>query len=124
MVLISALVASAGGAVPDPPEAGRDAPPAIDPPAGPRAADVIDRLAHSKAADPGLATADEEAARTAFQGGRGGFLTNRASLYGAAAQAVASGALGPPGLPHLPPAPLPPVRPPPPGPTPLAGVHL
>lgn len=93
MVLISGLVASDGGAVLDRPEAGRDAKPALDTPAGHRAAELIARLAHSKAADPGLATAEEEAGRAAFQGGRGGFMTNWAYIYGAATEAVASGAL-------------------------------
>jgi trehalose/maltose transport system substrate-binding protein len=93
MVLISALVASAGGQVLDRPEAGRDARPALDTPAGHRAAEVIDRLAHSRAADPGLATADEEVARAGFQGVRGGFMANWAYVYGAASEAVASGSL-------------------------------
>jgi multiple sugar transport system substrate-binding protein len=93
MVLISALVASAGGVVLDRPEAGRDARPMLDSPAGHRAAEIIERLAHSRAADPGLATADEEAARTAFQGARGGFMTNWAYVYGAASLAAASGSL-------------------------------
>jgi multiple sugar transport system substrate-binding protein len=92
-VVISALVASAGGQVLERPESGRDARPALDTPAGHRAAEVVSRLAHSKAADPGLATADEEAARTAFQGPRGGFMINWAYVYGAASEAVASGAL-------------------------------
>jgi multiple sugar transport system substrate-binding protein len=94
MVWISALVASAGGVVLDHPEAGRDARPALDSPPGHRAAEIIARLAHSKAADPGLATADEESGRAAFQGDGGGFMTNWAYIYGAASEAVASGALG------------------------------
>ena len=93
MVWISALVASAGGMVLDHPEAGRDARPALDTPPGRRAAEIIARLAHSKAADPGLATADEESGRAAFQGARGGFMTNWAYIYGAASEAVASGTL-------------------------------
>jgi multiple sugar transport system substrate-binding protein len=93
MVWISALVASAGGVVLDQPEAGRNARPELDTPPGQRAADVIARLAHSKASDPGLATADEEAGRVAFQGARGGFMVNWAYVYGAASDAVASGAL-------------------------------
>jgi multiple sugar transport system substrate-binding protein len=95
MVLISGLVASAGGQVLDRPEAGRDARPALDTPAGRRAAEVIARLAHSRSSDPGLATAEEEAARAAFQGARGGFMTNWAYVYGAASEAVASGSLDP-----------------------------
>src|SRR5438445_1024800 len=124
MVLSSALVASAGGAVLDHPEAGRDARPAIDTPAGHRAADVIDRLAHSKAADPGLATADEEAARTAFQGGRGGFMTNWAYIYGAASEAVASGSLGPAVLDDIAWARWPRVDPARPSRPPLGGIDL
>jgi multiple sugar transport system substrate-binding protein len=54
---------------------------------------VLARLAHSRAADPGLATADEEAARAGYQGPRGGFMTNWAYIYGAASEAVASGAV-------------------------------
>ena len=93
MVLISTLAATAGGAVLENPEAGRDAHPALDTPPGRRAAEVIARLAHSRAADPGLATADEEAARAGFQAARGGFMTNWAYVYGAASEAVASGSL-------------------------------
>jgi multiple sugar transport system substrate-binding protein len=92
-VVISALVASAGGQVLERPEAGRDARPSLDTPAGRRAAEVISRLGRSKAADPGLATADEEATRAAFQGPRGGFMVNWAYVYGAASEAVESGAL-------------------------------
>ena len=92
-VVISALVASAGGQVLERPEAGRDARPSLDTPAGRRAAEVISRLARSRAADPGLATADEEATRAAFQGPRGGFMVNWAYIYGAASEAVESGAL-------------------------------
>ena len=92
-VVISALVASAGGQVLERPEAGRDARPALDSAAGRRAAEVIGRLGRSRAADPGLATADEEAARAAFQGPQGGFMVNWAYVYGAASEAVESGAL-------------------------------
>ena len=93
MVWISALVASAGGAVLKDPEKGKDVTPGIDSEAGRRAAAVIAELAHSPAADPALSTADEEAARAAFQSPRGGFMTNWAYVYGAATEAVASGAL-------------------------------
>jgi multiple sugar transport system substrate-binding protein len=92
-VWISALVASAGGQVLERPEAGRDARAALDTPPGQRAAEVIGRLAHSKAADPGMAASDEEAARAAFQSPRGGFMTNWAYVYGAASEGVTSGAL-------------------------------
>jgi multiple sugar transport system substrate-binding protein len=93
MVLISALVASAGGAVLRNPEAGKDVEPAIDSTAGREAAAVIRRLARSRAADPALSTSDEEAARAAFQDDQGGFMVNWPYVYGAAQEAVAAGSL-------------------------------
>jgi multiple sugar transport system substrate-binding protein len=93
MVWISALVASAGGAILKDPEKGKDVTPGIDSEAGRRAATVIGELARSRAADPALSTADEEATRAAFQGPRGGFMANWAYVYGAAQEAVAAGSL-------------------------------
>lgn len=93
MVLINALVASAGGTILANPEAGKDARPALDSDAGRKGAAVIDRLAGSRAADPGLSSADEEAARAAFQRPRGGFMVNWPYTYGAAQEAVADGTL-------------------------------
>jgi multiple sugar transport system substrate-binding protein len=93
MVLINALVASAGGAILADPEAGKDAKPALDSDAGRQGAAVISRLARSRAADPGLSSADEEAARAAFQGTGGGFMVNWPYIYGAAQEAVADGSL-------------------------------
>jgi multiple sugar transport system substrate-binding protein len=124
MVLISGLVASAGGQVLDRPEAGRDARPALDTPAGRRAAEVIDRLAHSPAAAPGLATADEEATRSSFQGARGGFMTNWAYVYGAASEAVKSGSLDPAVLADIAWARWPRVDPARPSRPPLGGIDL
>ncbi len=95
MVLINALVASAGGTILADPEAGKDAWPALDSDAGRKGAAVIDRLAGSRAADPGLSSADEEAARAAFQRERGGFMVNWPYTYGAAQEAVADGSLDP-----------------------------
>lgn len=95
MVWITALVASAGGEVLVDPGAGAEARPGLDSPAGRAAAQVIRRLATSRAADPALATADEEVARAGFQGPRGGFMVNWAYVYGAAQEAVASGSLPP-----------------------------
>jgi trehalose/maltose transport system substrate-binding protein len=93
MVWITSLVASAGGEVLEDPAAGKDARPGLDSAAGRRAAAVIRRLATSRAADPALSTADEETARAAFQGPRGGFMVNWPYVYGAAQDAVAKGAL-------------------------------
>jgi multiple sugar transport system substrate-binding protein len=93
VVWLTALVASAGGEVLAHPEAGRDAEPRLDGPAGRRAAEVVARLARSPAANPSLSTADEEAARAAFQGPRGGFMVNWPYALTAARAAAAAGAL-------------------------------
>jgi len=93
LVWIAALVASAGGAILERPEAGKGARPALASPAGARAAAVIRRLARSTAADPALSTSEEESARAAFQGAGGGFMVNWAYVRRAAADAVAAGAL-------------------------------
>jgi multiple sugar transport system substrate-binding protein len=93
LVWINALVASAGGALLLDPEAGKDARPGLDGPAGRTAAAVIRRLARSGAASPALSTSDEEATRAAFQGGRGGFMVNWSYVHGAAREAVAAGTL-------------------------------
>ncbi len=93
LVWINALVASAGGVLLENPEAGRDARPGLDSPAGERAARVIQRLAASRAASPALSTSDEEATRAAFQGSRGGFMVNWSYVYGAARDAAAAGEL-------------------------------
>jgi len=93
MVWISALISSAGGKILENPEAGKNVKPAIDSDAGRKAATIIQQLGRSKAADPALSTSDEEAARAAFQGPRGGFMVNWAYVYGAAQEAVAAGTL-------------------------------
>lgn len=91
MVWITALVASAGGEVLA--GAGGAPRPGLDSPAGRAAAEVIRLLARSPAASPALATADEEAGRAGFQGARGGFMVNWPYVWGAAQEAVATGAL-------------------------------
>ncbi|HVL04881.1 MAG TPA: extracellular solute-binding protein [Acidimicrobiales bacterium] len=93
MVLISALVSSAGGRILENPEAGKNVRPAIDSDAGRKAAAVIQQLARSRAANPALSTTDEEAGRSAFQGAQGGYMVNWAYIYGAAQEAVAAGTL-------------------------------
>ena len=93
MVLISALVSSAGGEILENPQAGKDVRPAIDSEAGRAAAEVISAIASSSARDPALSTADEEAGRAGFQSDRGGFMVNWPYVYGAAQEAVEAGSL-------------------------------
>ena len=93
MVLINALVTSAGGTILQDPEKGKDVTPSIGGTPGRRAAEVISNLARSGAADPALSTSDEEVARATFQGDKGGFMVNWAYVYGAAQEAVAEGSL-------------------------------
>ena len=93
MVLVSALVASAGGQILANPEAGKQVRPSIATDAGRKAAEVISTLASSRARDPAISTSDEEAARAAFQSERGGFMVNWPYVYGAAQEAVAEGSL-------------------------------
>jgi multiple sugar transport system substrate-binding protein len=90
MVLINALVMSAGGEVLKDPAAGKDAQPDLDTDAGRKAAEIIHTLA-TKVADPSLSTAIEENARSAFQADNGGFMINWPYVYGAAKTAVEDG---------------------------------
>jgi multiple sugar transport system substrate-binding protein len=55
----------------------------LNSPAGKQAAEIIRKLATSKAADSGLSNADEEAARATFEGPTGGFLLNWPYVYSA-----------------------------------------
>jgi multiple sugar transport system substrate-binding protein len=93
MVLVSALISSAGGEILENPEAGKEVRPSIASDAGRKAAAVIERLASSDARDPGISTADEEAGRAGFQSDTGGFMVNWPYVYGAAQEAVEAGSL-------------------------------
>lgn len=124
MVWITALVASAGGEVLRDPGLGKRARPGLDAPAGRAAAEVIRRLARSPAANPSLATADEEATRNAFQGARGGFMVNWPYVHGAARSAVETGALAPAVLEDVGWAPYPRVHPDVPSRPPVGGIGL
>ena len=84
MVWINALVVSAGGEIIGNVEAGKDATPEINSPAGDAAAEIVGGLARSPAAPPAMSTAGEEEARSAFQGDRGMFMVNWPYVYGAA----------------------------------------
>lgn len=115
-VLINSLVASAGGAILANPEAGRDAVPAIDSPAGRAAARIVSRLAHSPAAPAALANADEGVTQAGFRSAQGGFMTNWPFVYtaedGNAIQQDFAWSRWPAVEPGLPSAP------------PLGGIHL
>jgi multiple sugar transport system substrate-binding protein len=93
MVWINALVVSAGGQIVTDTEAGKNAKPAINSPAGEDAARVVGDLARSSAAPPAMSNMTEEEARSAFQGADGGFMVNWPYVYSAAKADVQSGAI-------------------------------
>jgi multiple sugar transport system substrate-binding protein len=92
MVWINALVVSAGGEIVSDVQAGKNAKPAINSPAGDAAADIVGGLARSPAAPPAMSTAGEEEARSAFQGSSGMFMVNWPYVYTAAQADVGAGA--------------------------------
>jgi multiple sugar transport system substrate-binding protein len=93
MVWINALVVSAGGEIVTNVEAGKDAKPAINSPAGDEAARIIGDLARSPAAPPAMSNAGEEEARSAFQSPAGGFMVNWPYVYSAAKDDVKGGGI-------------------------------
>jgi len=92
MVWINALVMSAGGEIITDVQAGKNAKPTINSPAGDAAADIVGGLARSPAAPPAMSTAGEEEARSAFQSDSGMFMVNWPYVYSAAKADVQAGA--------------------------------
>lgn len=93
MVWINALVLSGGGEILQNAEAGRDATPTLDSPAGLKAAEIVGDLARSTAAPADLSNAQEENARATFQTDQGGFLLNWPYTLAAARGAAEEGTL-------------------------------
>jgi multiple sugar transport system substrate-binding protein len=91
-LLITTLVASAGGEVLTDAEAGGDATPALDSGAGEAATGALRKIADG-APDRYLASSDEERARAGFEADDGAFMVNWPYTYDAARQAVADGDL-------------------------------
>ncbi len=93
-VWINALVAGAGGKIIENPDADvADLRIGLDAQAGQEAAKVIQKVAATGVAGPGLANESEEEARAQFQGDRGGFMVNWPYVWQAAQAAVADGSL-------------------------------
>jgi multiple sugar transport system substrate-binding protein len=93
MVWVNALVEGAGGHIISDNEKGRDAVASVDSDAGRKAAEIIRKVASSKAADPALSTSKEEQARATFNGPTGGFLLNWPYSYAATQGNVKDGSV-------------------------------
>jgi multiple sugar transport system substrate-binding protein len=93
MVWINALVLSGGGEVLQDVEAGRNAKPSLESPAGEKAAEIVGNLARSSAAPVDLSNAAEEQARATFQSEQGMFMLNWPYVLAAARSAAEAGTL-------------------------------
>lgn len=93
MVWVNALILSGGGEILTDPEAGRDATPSMEGPAGEKAAEIVSTLANSSAAPADLSVAQEEQARAVFQSDDGMFMLNWPYVLAAARGAVEEGTL-------------------------------
>jgi len=80
-VWINALVMGAGGNIVEDPAAGVDAKITIDSPAGREAATVIEKLAHSAAAEPDLSVSNEGTVLSPFASPQGAFQVNWTFVY-------------------------------------------
>lgn len=91
-VWVNALVASAGGAIVENPEAPQDEIKiGLDSDAGRAAATILQSISQTGVGGPGLPTEDENASLTIFQGDRGSFMVNWPFVWAATQAAVADG---------------------------------
>lgn len=91
-VWVNALVASAGGAIVENPEAPQDEIKiGLDSDAGRAAATILQDISRSGVGGPGLPTEDENASLTIFQGERGSFMVNWPFVWAATQAAVKDG---------------------------------
>ena len=93
-VWVNALVASAGGAIVENPEAGRDELSlGLDTDAGQAAATILEKIGTTGVGGPGLPTEDENASLSIFQGDQGSFMVNWPFVWAATQSAVEEGTL-------------------------------
>ena len=91
-VWVNALVASAGGAIVENPEAPQDEIKiGLDSDAGVAAATILQSISQTGVGGPGLPTEDENASLTIFQGDRGSFMVNWPFVWAATQAAVEDG---------------------------------
>lgn len=124
MVLVNALILSAGGSILQNNDKGRDATASLNSDAGRQAAEIVKKLATSRAADPGLSNADEEASRATFDGAHGGFLLNWPYTYAAIQGNIKDGSVPASVLPDIGWARYPRVNADEPSQPPLGGINL
>jgi len=93
-VWVNALVASAGGAIVENPEAPRDEiAMGLESDAGREAARILQTIGDEGLGGPGLPTRDENASLSLFQGDDGGFMVNWPFVWAATQSAVEEGTL-------------------------------
>jgi len=81
VVWLNALIQGAGGNIVTDLEAGEDMTVGLDSPAGREAADIVQRLAGSSAADADLPVSNEGTNESSFSGESGGFMANWTYIY-------------------------------------------
>ncbi|MFZ5847561.1 MAG: extracellular solute-binding protein [Actinomycetota bacterium] len=81
VVWLNALIQGAGGAIVTDLEKGEDMAVGLDSEAGVKAAEIVQRLAGSEAADADLPVSNEGTAESSFSGDDGGFMVNWTYIY-------------------------------------------